>query len=123
MEATLPILRGRSGRGDLAGNRSRTAIALAHLGRVDEALESARRAIDLMGVNRESVINRELPGLAEVEVMVGNYDDAIEHLRTCLSEPSILTAQMLRVDPLWDPLREHPGFQALLAEYDDVAQE
>jgi hypothetical protein len=38
-----------------------------------------------------------------------------------LPAPSWLTVHILEVDPIWDPLREHPRFKALLQEYaDDV---
>ena len=31
--------------------------------------------------------------------------------------PSFLTIHKLRLDPRWDPIREHPRFKALLAKY------
>jgi hypothetical protein len=41
--------------------------------------------------------------------------DLIEIL---LSIPSDLSVALLRLDPVWDPLRDHPRFQAPLEEYD-----
>jgi hypothetical protein len=36
-----------------------------------------------------------------------------------LSNPgSYITPMELRLDPVWDPIREHPRFQALLEEYE-----
>jgi serine/threonine-protein kinase len=45
---------------------------------------------------------------------VGEYEAAIDQLEYLLSVPSVITIPLLRVDPLWDPLRDHPRFQALL---------
>jgi hypothetical protein len=38
-----------------------------------------------------------------------------------LPTPSWLTVHLLEIDPIWDPLRDHPRFQALLERFaDDV---
>jgi hypothetical protein len=42
--------------------------------------------------------------------------DQIEYL---LSIPSLVSAPLLRVDPLYDPLQDHPRFQALLEKYEN----
>ena len=40
--------------------------------------------------------------------------DEIEQL---LGGPGYLSVHTLRLDPRWDPIREHPRFQALLAAH------
>jgi tetratricopeptide (TPR) repeat protein len=55
--------------------------------------------------------------VAPAYVMVGQYDEAITYLEELLSGPSDYSAGLLRVDPLWDPLRGDPRFQALLEKY------
>jgi serine/threonine-protein kinase len=52
--------------------------------------------------------------LAEIYVKVGEYEAAIDQLEYLLSIPSLVSTPLLRVDPLYDPLRDHPRFQALL---------
>ncbi|MFC1661564.1 hypothetical protein ACFL3S_08960 [Gemmatimonadota bacterium] len=49
--------------------------------------------------------------------MFGEFDAAIETLDTLLSHPSEISAPLLRIDPIWDPLRDHHRFQALLERF------
>ena len=52
--------------------------------------------------------------LAYVETIVGEHDTAIKRLAYLLTIPSELSVPFLRADPMWDPLRDNPGFQKLL---------
>ena len=52
--------------------------------------------------------------LAQIYSMVGEFDAAIDQLEYLLSIPATFSVQLLRLDPFWDPLRDHPRFQALL---------
>jgi serine/threonine-protein kinase len=58
-----------------------------------------------------------LRNLAEAYVPIGDHDSAIDQLEIVLSVPSVMSANLLEVDPVWDPLRDHPRFQALLEKY------
>ncbi len=51
--------------------------------------------------------------------MVGEYDAAIDRLESLLAVPSPTAVPMLKIDPAWNPLRDHPRFQALLAKYEN----
>ena len=55
--------------------------------------------------------------LARIYTMVGEYDAAIDQLETLLAVPSPTAVPMLRLDPTWHPLRDHPRFQRLLEKY------
>ena len=55
--------------------------------------------------------------LALILTMVGEFESAVERLDDVLSMPSRVSVPWLRLDPRWDPLRDHPRFQALLEKY------
>ena len=52
--------------------------------------------------------------LARVLAHFGEADRAVDLLEELLPAPSWLSVPVLKVDRIWDPLRDHPRFQALL---------
>ena len=94
---------------------SELGVAYAGLGQVEEAVREGEEAVELLPVSEDAVEGTEwLAYLARIYVMVGDFDAAIEQLEYLLSLPTYVTVASLRVDPLWDPLRDHPRFKALL---------
>jgi hypothetical protein len=55
--------------------------------------------------------------VAEVYTILGDNTRAIEILDGLLSQPSAVTVEGLKVNPIWDPLRTDPRFQALVQKY------
>jgi serine/threonine-protein kinase len=53
---------------------------------------------------------------AQIYVRIGEYDEALDLLELLLSVPTDFTVNILRLDPIWDPLRELPRFKKLLRE-------
>jgi TolB-like protein/Tfp pilus assembly protein PilF len=94
------------------------AKVLAHLGEKDAALAEARRATELLPESKDAFGGPEIAaGAAEVHAILGDNGRAIEILDGLLSRPSAVTVQSLKVNPIWDSLRNDPGFQALLNKY------
>jgi TolB-like protein/Tfp pilus assembly protein PilF len=82
-----------------------------------DALKLARQAVDLLPPERDALLgNSNLAGLAEVEARTGAASDAIAILRRLLTVPAGETVSIarLKIDPVWDPIRNDPGFQELL---------
>lgn len=50
---------------------------------------------------------------ARILAQIGDSDSAIAQIERLLARPSYLSVHSLRLDPLWDPIRHHPRFQAL----------
>lgn len=95
--------------------RGASALALAGLGRRDEAIRTAERAAALLPMAQEAWRGAwRLEELARVYAAAGERDRAIELLERLTAEPTDVGPGMLRLDPAWDPLRTHPRFRALL---------
>lgn len=86
------------------------------LGRKDEAIRGAQRAVELMPMSKDAYdapLVRQ--GLAQVYTWSGERDLAIETVRSLLAVPGYLCYGYLLLDPAWEPLRDDPRFQEILA--------
>ena len=56
--------------------------------------------------------------MAQIYALLGNADEAIPILKRWVQIPSAtsITPALLRIDPIWDPIRNDPRFQELVAE-------
>ncbi len=94
------------------------AKVLAQLGEKDAALAEAQRASELQPESRDALDGPHITeDVAQVHAILGDNSRAIEILDGLLNRPSYLTVQGLRVNPVWDPLRNDPQFQALLNKH------
>jgi len=94
-------------------------LAYAFLGRRDNAIREGNRAVNLHPVSRDNFEGtRYILKLAMIYAVVGESEEAINQLEFLFSIPSrnVVSVAVLRLDPIWDPLRDHPRFQRLLKE-------
>ena len=84
-----------------------------------EVAGSGRRSEAIPLINR-FLVDSELVWFPEIHeyaaeacVLAGEYDCAIEQIRLAMADPSKLTPSLLRVDPIWDPLRARADFKEL----------
>jgi TolB-like protein/tRNA A-37 threonylcarbamoyl transferase component Bud32/Flp pilus assembly protein TadD len=88
----------------------------AALGNKEEAIQEGRRAVELMPVSKSAVEGPMLiQYLAVIYAWTGDKDRAIERLAEAVRLPGRLSYGHLRRDPLWDPLRGDPRFEAIVA--------
>jgi serine/threonine-protein kinase len=95
-------------------------LAAAGLGQRDEAVVEGRRAVALMPEATDAADGpRWQAYLARIYAANGDADHALQIIGHLLDTtyPEPLTAAMLRLDPIWDPIRHDPRFQALLKQY------
>lgn len=91
------------------------AKILAYLGEKEAALAEAKTAADLLPEGKDAFGGPDITaGVAEVYCIAGENDRAIQLLDGLLSRPSNVTVPILKLSPVWDPLRNEPKFQALL---------
>lgn len=93
----------------------------ARLGRVDDALRQGRILLESKDPTAAEVNGspRNALKVARIEAQLGKTGDAIAILDILLAEPTgtLVSAPLLKIDPVWDPIRKDPRFQALLGRF------
>ncbi len=96
-------------------------LALAGLGRREEALQEARW-LEQSKVYREDAFFGLMVAHRRAKILsqTGEVEAALEEIERLLAGPCWhLSVHTLRLDPRWDPLRGDPRFQALLEKYEN----
>jgi TolB-like protein/Flp pilus assembly protein TadD len=94
-----------------------SGFAAAELGSKDDALHEGRQVLTLLPPSRDALTGSALlVQVAALEVRVGENDAAFGHLREALALPSglAISAASLKLDPVWDPIRNDSRFAQLL---------
>src|SRR5438034_7194384 len=99
---------------DLHANLGR---AYAGLGEATSAVAEGQKGMALHPASKDPF---EGPGqeetMARIYALLGDADHAIPILRRLLQIPYIATPALLRLDPVWDQIRNDPRFQELAVE-------
>jgi hypothetical protein len=93
------------------------------LGRNADALRLARQAAEWLSVEKDAFGGPAfMVGLAQIQARTGETDAAVKNLRHLLSIPAGIAVSInrLKIDPVWDPIRNDPGFQELLTGKQEI---
>jgi eukaryotic-like serine/threonine-protein kinase len=93
------------------------AIAEAGLSQNEEALRHARQAADILPASVDAVAGPMCEmRLGQVLAMTGDRDGAFDKLGKLVKLPFGLNHGDLKLNPMWDDLRDDPRFDHILAE-------
>jgi tetratricopeptide (TPR) repeat protein len=90
-------------------------LALAYLGRRDEAVREGQRGVELMPISRDTYRGPYMQHqLVRIYIILGEYDKALDLLEPLLKIPYYLSPGWLAIDPNFAPLKGNPRFEKLL---------
>jgi tetratricopeptide (TPR) repeat protein len=107
---------------DFRSLRALSWVYLA-LNRKTDAINVARKSVDLLPLEKDAVLGSgNLASLAEMQARTGAAKEAVKNLRHLISIPAGETVSLarLKIDPVWDPIRNDPEFQQLLTGQEHV---
>ena len=106
-----------------AVRHAQLGLLYAFMGRKDDALREAQRAVELQPISRDIVVGAQVQAFqALVFARTGETDKAVSEVEHLLTIPfaveyadDSITLSDLRTRWEWDPLRKDPRFQKILA--------
>jgi TolB-like protein/Tfp pilus assembly protein PilF len=102
---------------DYAEALSVLGMSEAALGHNEDALRHSRRAVELFPVAKDAITGAEiLRNLAITYAWAAEKDLALEQLEEVVRIPGPISYGQLHLHPWWDPLRDDPRFERLVAQ-------
>ena len=116
-EAKRSALLALGPRPDDPGLLGALSVAEAALGQNEEALRHARQAVEILPPSMDAVAGPMCEiRLAQVLALTGDRDGAFDKLGKLVKLPFSLTHGDLKLNPVWDDLRDDPRFDRIMAE-------
>jgi TolB-like protein len=123
-EVALPLLEARlRERPDDTFAMTELSWVYLALGRNGDALRFSKQAADTITIEKDALAGPNFQaGLAQIEARAGAPEQAIKRLRHLLSIPAggEVSIARLKIDPVWDPIRNRPDFQQLLSGAEQI---
>jgi len=91
-------------------------LAYAGLGEAASAIAEGQKAMAMDPTSKDPLDGPEAEyAMAQIYAFLGDADHAIPILKRLLQIPAgqVITSGLLRLDPIWDPIRNDPRFQEL----------
>jgi tetratricopeptide (TPR) repeat protein len=90
---------------DNAYIHSYLGLAYAGKGNKEEAISESKIALTIVS-EKNYLIERDIKiNLAQIYTRLGMIDDALPIIKDSLKNPSLLSDKILKLDPLWEPLK------------------
>ena len=100
------------------------ALVYAYLGQREAAVASMSRALELLPESKDRMKGVTVRWTnASMLTVLGDKQKALDELEYQLQVSNGLTEWELYLDPTWDPLRDEPRFQAMVANVVEQAKE
>ena len=102
-----------------ASLHSQLGLAYAGLGNAGAAVSEGRKGMALQPTSEDPFGGPEREEqMAEIYALLGNADEAMPILKQLLHTFAVtgITPELMRLDPIWDQIRNDPRFQELVAE-------
>jgi tetratricopeptide (TPR) repeat protein len=94
------------------------SICYAGLDEKEKALNENKKAINLIIYSNKDLINYiHKKYLSMIYTLIGDYDNALKHIDYLLSNSSGLSVNRLKLEPIYDPLRNLPGYKEIIKKY------
>ena len=122
-EARAPLEAKLRERPDDAGVMIQLSWVYVALGRNADALRLAHQRAASLPIEKDAYWGPNFEvGLAEIQARAGEPQEAVKTLRRLLAIPAgtSVSLQRLKIDPVWDPIRNDPEFQQLLAGKEQI---
>jgi tetratricopeptide (TPR) repeat protein len=101
---------------DDAARHVALGLALAYLGRNEEAIREGQRGVALDPISKNSFNGPYIQHqLVRIYMLTGEAEKALDQLEPLLKIPYFLSPGWLKIDPNFDPLRPNRRFQELVA--------
>jgi len=98
------------------GRQVALGLALAYMGRKYEAIRAGELATALVPLSKDAYGGPYTQHqLARIYILTGEPEQALDQLEPLLKIPYYLSPGWLKIDPNFDPLRNNPRFQKLVA--------
>jgi TolB-like protein/class 3 adenylate cyclase/Flp pilus assembly protein TadD len=100
---------------DFPAALSLLGIIDAGLGRKEEAIREGRRGCELLPITKDAIDGPTLAvNLAQIYIWTGEKDLAIAQIEAVERVPNQLSYGLLKLHPIWDPLRGDPRFEKIV---------
>jgi len=103
---------------DDPGRHAQLGAIFAGLGRKEEAIREGKRAVELLPESKDAFDGPQVTiALAQIYCWTGEKEQALQLIERSLSTPNGINVPLLKLDPVWDPIRDDPRFKALIDKH------